>query len=257
MRNLTQSLETLRRQRTAFSEAVENVLRDVRSENNEYGNLPPNLVASLDQGCGENEDVEQVVRSHRCLEMPLLHCRAPAPTGGVQRVMAKRFFVTYQVLEGAGAADESEIDPWLDRLSPGSHRLAEDEMQGRTGRRGEPCWWTFKEQARPTPDDGSTYARELALGAAQCRQAGEDGALVEISFEGRSVEPLFKPTSLEGFGPDTLFRPELTGADHGRTAPVDVDDRGWPELVGASHRYEEILEPEAELEVLVLPYGDE
>ncbi len=257
MENLVQALEALRRQQAAFSQAVENVLLDVRSEESVHGNLSPNLVASLDQGCTGSDTVEPVVRAHRFLETPLLHRRAPAPAAGVQRLMAKRFFVTYQVLEGTGAADESEIDAWMDQLGPGSHRLPEDALLGRTGTAGEPCWWTFQEDGHPVPGDGETYARELALGNHQCRQAVVDGAVVEVRVESRAVEPLFKPTSLEGFGPETPFRPELTGADHGRTAPNDAGLRGRPELVGSSHGYGEVLEPGSELEVKVLTYRDD
>ncbi len=77
---------------------------------------------------------------------------------------------------------------------------------------------------------------------------------MEVTLESDSVDPLYKPTSLEGFRPDTLFRPELTGRDYGRTVPADVALGGRPELVSESHAYEDILEPGSIVEVLVLQF---
>ncbi len=253
MQNLSQALETLRQQQPSFSQASDNVVADVRSEENPHGNLSPNLVDAMDRCCGDGQEVEGVAREHRFLDQPLLHRRAPTPAS-VKRVMAKRFFITYQVLEGVGAADEAEIDAWMDELAVGSHRIPEEDLAGRTGAPGEPCWWTFEEADHPTPGDGRVYVAELALGWVQCRQAERDGGVAEVALDGEAVEDFFKPTSLEGFGPDTPFRPELTGADHGRTVPPFPELRGRPELVGTSHAYEEILEPGTEVEVAVLPF---
>ncbi len=172
--------------------------------------------------------------------------------------MSRATFVIHHVLTGSshltGSSELAECDAWNSTLQPGTHRLEDHKLQGRTARVEGACWWTFDESGRPGPEDGRSYLRELALGVVEDRKAAVDGFVVEVRLAEGKVGPLFKPTALEGFSSNTLFRPELTGADHGRTAPSDAQDRSRPEIVGASQAYWDILDPGEELEIEVLSY---
>ena len=167
--------------------------------------------------------------------------------------MAQSDFVRYHVLRGA--ADQSEMGYWVRRLQPGSHRLDGSDLRGWTGRVGGPCWWNLEESERPPPSGGRAYVAELALGESQRDQAEVDGAVVEVTIDRDAVsDQYFKPTALEGFAPDTPFRPELKGAEYGRTVPEDRQLRGWPEAVSESAEYVDILDEDDEIGVRVLTY---
>ncbi len=259
MQKLRDSLEALSLGDNSFRQAVENVLADVRSDENPHGNLAPNLISLLEECCDGSGSVEQHVWDHQFLQEPLLHCSSPLrPT--LRRAMAWRWFITYQVLSGSGApsaADESEIDAWKHRLPAGRCGPLETRtLLGRTGKEDRPCWWTFDHPDCTVEEDGWCYAHQLSLGPSDIEQARLDEALVEVSIHGESVGPIFKPTSLEGFWPYTLFRPELTGADHGRTVPAEPGFAGRPEVVSASQAYSEVAKTTEEIEVRILPYRE-
>ena len=79
--------------------------------------------------------------------------------------------------------------------------------------------------------------------------------MTEATIPSRALGlPLFKPTSLEGFAGNTRFRPELTGADYGRTVPPKRPSSGRPELVSSGFRYDEAGDEDFDVEVRVLPY---
>jgi hypothetical protein len=236
-----------------YSQAVTNVRADIRSVASPHGNLRGELVASLDARCGAGASLHDVVPEHRAIARPDLHSVATPPTL-VRRAMARSDFVVYHILAG-GAADLSERDVWIEHLTPGDHTLTGADLAGRTGASGRPCWWTFDEPERALPTRGGSYAQELALAAGTFAKILADGALVELSVPSAAAAPAyFKPTSLEGFAPDTPFRPELSGAPHGRTAPADPQLTGWPEIVSASVAYSDILEEDAEVTLRVLEY---
>lgn len=254
MEHLRRSLEALRASEPEFHQAVENVFDDVASPGNPHGNLGSNLVAALESRARSGGDARQTVREHECLEKPSLHRRV-SPPREVRRAMAPRHFVVYHVLEGSGSADESEVEAWLRVLTPGNHRLAKDDLGGRTSAPGRPCWWSGAEPDHPSPATGETYVHELALGEIQCQQAEQDGAVVEVTLLSEWVgEHFFKPTALEGFGPRTRFRPELTGSPWGRTVPTRPELRGRPELVSPGAAYREILKEGDEIAIAVLSF---
>jgi hypothetical protein len=252
MQKLLDSLEALRQSDDSFRQAVENILVDMRSEANPYGNLAPDLVVSLDECSNGSKPVEDVIQEHQFLKKPEMH-RSSEVKPMLRRAMAWRWFITYQVLSGS-ATDESEIDAWRPRLEVGSRcQLFIRTLLGRTGKEGQPCWWTFDLPGCAVEEDGWCYALQLALGPSDLEQAQLDEKLVEVSIAGESVGELYKPTALEGFGPNTLFRPHLTDVDYGLTAPRPGQE-GRPEVVSASQAYHEVAGTTREIEVRVLPY---
>ncbi|NJL27869.1 MAG: hypothetical protein HC897_08200 [Thermoanaerobaculia bacterium] len=254
MEHLRRSLEALRASKPEFRQAVENVFEDVASPENPHGNLGAGLVAALDHHASAFTDAQRTIEEHGCIEKPSLHRRV-SPPGQVLRVMAPRHFVVYHVLESSGSADESEVGAWLLALTPGHHYLAKDDLAGRTGAPGRPCWWTFEEADHPAPSTGETYVHELGLGEIQCRQAEQDGAVVEVTLLSERVGGgFFKPTALEGFGSMTRFRPELSGSAWGRTVPDRPELRGRPELVSSGAAYREVLADADEIAVRVLSF---
>jgi hypothetical protein len=252
VQDFLQRLAALRQRNPAFKKAVDNVRADIRLETNPHGNLSTDLVASIDDDCRTGKPVERAIEDHWSTNSPRLHRRC-LPPSRVRRVMARSDFVSYHVLRGS--ADQSETELWTQLLSPGEHKFDGSDFSGRTGPAGRPCWWSFEEAERPISTEGRLYVAELALGESQRRRAERDRAVVEVVLDAdRASDRYNKPTSLEGFGPDTPFRPELSGMEYGRTAPADPQLHGWPEVVSSSAEYLEIFEEDTDVEVRVLSY---
>ena len=256
MKNLLASLEDLRRLDPTYHQAVENVLGDVCSTGNPHGNLKDDLVRELDDCCcAPPRPVTELVREHCCIKKPALH-REASPGPILRRALPLSQFVGYHLV-GTGAALEADVDDFLSVCPIGSaSRLLCENLKGSTGAPTRPSWWTFDEPGRDLETDGWAYARQLALGEVTLEAAEEDGALVELEMETHALGRVFKPTSLEGFGPNTPFRPELTGADHGRTVPEDPAHIGRPEVVSASQTYSRLAVHIDEVAVRVLPYNE-
>lgn len=235
-----------------YTQAVENVRDDLHSAQNPHGNLGRNLVSALEAACQAGTEVEDAIKEHLSTERPDLHRECQASTQ-VRRVMSRSDFVDYHVLRGA--TDQSERDPWIQLLTPGEYLFDGGDLNGSTGRPDGLAWWAVEESGRPAPNDGRRYVAELALGEGQRLKAQSDGAVVEVTLDADlASDRYFKPTALEGFGPNTPFRPELGGAAHGRTAPDDPRLQGWPEAVSESGSYVHILDEDDEIGVRVLTY---
>ncbi|NJL27674.1 MAG: hypothetical protein HC897_07125 [Thermoanaerobaculia bacterium] len=254
MKKLLQELESLRQGRTDLGQAIANVRADIQSPENPHGNLTPPLVLALEQACSMRQTAQEAIADHRSDARPALH-RQCAPTERVSRAMARSDFISYHVLGRLPSALANE-SYWATHLAAvGTQQLEGPHFRGRTGCEGQPCWWRLEETGRRPPEDGRAHATALALSEDTHRRAEKDGALVEVTLASDlAADVFFKPTSLEGFGANTLFRPELTGSSHGRTVPTDPALTGWPEAVSRSAAYEEILGEDTEVTVRVLPY---
>ena len=232
------------------------MLADVCSADNPHGNLKENLVRELDDCCGGSRPVTELVQEHSCLKRPLLHRAASPPGPMLRRALPLSEFVVYHLV-GTGAALEASIDDFLAECPIGfSAQKPCNVFKGATGPAGRPSWWTFDESDADPETDDWAYARQLALGETTRERADEDGALVEVAVESHALDRVYKPTSLEGFGRNTPFRPELTGADHGRTVPADPAHAGRPEVVSASQTYSRLAINIDEVAVRVLPYNE-
>jgi len=132
--------------------------------------------------------------------------------------------------------------------------LEMDELQGTTGRPEEPTWWTFYEKTCDAPGTGESYMHELALSESEIKTAEQDNTVVELSIDAEILgEPLYKPTALDSFIPDTKFEPELTGKTCGYTVPQNPGLQSRPELVSSSVSYRR-LNMNTILTVKKIPY---
>ncbi len=253
MKRFRSRLEELRNEDPRFDQAVDNALRDVQSAENPHGNLTPPLVVALDGRCHDDVPLEPVIGEHCCNRRPELHRRSEPTPDPVRRVMPRSDFIQYHLL-GPGAANEESLDHYRRQFAPGRHQESTVDWGGSSGLPDRPSWWTFEEEGRAAPADGKTLLLELALGERARDLAERDGAVVDLGISPGELEvEFFKPTSLEGFGPETLFRPELSEAPYGRTEPVDEELEGRPEIVSRSFRYDDLRE-ELPVEVRVLNF---
>ncbi len=251
MEKLRRRLENLRRDDPRYAQAIENVLRDVRSEDNPHGNLTPPLVDALDGSCGTDTVAEEVIAEHCCNRRPELHRRAEPTPDPLRRAMPRSDFIQHHLL-GPGAANEEELDHYHRQFPAGRHRRSTVDWSGSSGRPERPCWWTCEEDGQTADDDGETLLQGLALGERALDLAARDGAVVDLGLPSADLEaPIFKPTSLEGFGPETLFRPDLSDSPYGRTCPTAEHLEGRPEMVSRGFRYDDLREElTAEIRVL-------
>lgn len=256
MEHLLRALAALERDDPAYAQAIANVRADIRSDASPHGNLGPHAVTALDAACELGRGATEAISEHQAIVRPDLHQPAMPPIR-VRRALARSDFVVYQVIgqDDDSAEKMQDRHVWEAALTNGVHRFGVTTLRGWTGRREGSCWWSFDEAGRPTPDEAHAYVAELALSARTASNIADEHVVVEVSLPAAVASArYFKPSALEGFGPDTRFRPELSGAAYGRTVPDDGSLRGWPEVVSASAAYSDILGENDEVEVRVLPY---
>jgi hypothetical protein len=115
-------------------------------------------------------------------------------------------------------------------------------------------WWTFDVADAPSRLDPQRYMEELALPQHEIDRALADGLAVELILPSDAIAgPFFKPTAVDGFCTETRFRPELTGAQYGRTVPVGRDQTPRPETVARSQDYESVGSEDTQITINPLP----
>ncbi len=118
-----------------------------------------------------------------------------------------------------------------------------------------PCWWTWHIAGLTAPADGATYLAELAVGDGERGRADTDGCVVEVWVPPAELgEPLYKPSALDAFEPDSGFAPDLSDAAHGWTRPLATGLQPRPELVSRAVAYPRLGPGADPLTVVVHPY---
>jgi len=236
----------------AYRQAVENVFQDIRSAGNPNGNIEPKRAEILADMCHSDPSLPLPDAIAKCqtIERPDLAEPIQRPDAPLRRVMSLTCFITYHLLHTPGRradinSDAEELKESLKMDIVARNKPEEYDIEnflGGTGKRNTPTWWTFREDDdRPTKGDCEQYLRELALHEMTIKEAMNDSMAIEVIVPGEIIpEPLYKPCALDSFQEETRFRPDLSNAPFGRTAPVDPGLVGYPELISKSFPYQEM-----------------
>lgn len=252
-------LSALVNQEPDMKKAAENIKKDCRSKDQPNGNIKEPVLESICEICGahnddENDHLEEVVKNHRSIHKPGFYEPVSPPANELlRRVTSLHSFILYHILEsfrgsnlaGIGYDKHSYVSmkkkQLKERLENGDDLLKPDELEGSTGKHGDPTWWTFYEAGLDSPGNGEMYMKELALSDHELEKAAIDNAVVESSIDSDSLaNPLFKPTALDAFSPGTQFEPELSGKAYGYTSPPEPGLQSRPEIVSTSIPYRDL-----------------
>lgn len=251
-----------------YGVAVANIRQDLHGTGNPCGNVTEAAHDALKSECAKYSPTA-TDHLHDAIARHLSFCTAAGCSASTVTETPLRTVVPYVVYwqyhmrapdEGRGApaedpasSDESSLN--LDLAAA----LAEPEndvdvilLRGGTGRVDRATWWSF---GRAAPATGREYVEELALPGSTLVQLAEASAIVEIQV-GRDAlpEPLYKPSSLDGFCAGSRFKPDLTDTPHGWTDPKDGYEKR-PEVVSRAFRYARLKGKASALKVTTLPYG--
>ncbi|MCP4698253.1 MAG: hypothetical protein GY862_15575 [Gammaproteobacteria bacterium] len=233
-----------------MAQAVKNIKTDCYSPSNPNGNITQAVMDSMEGECGKNPlpSIEDTVNEHQTLKKPALYTKmnGKLPVKELKRVMSLTSFVTYHI-NNSSAAPFAKLanaptllkDYKAEFKKTPAQKFPIDELEGSTGRLDAPSWWTFQESGvPPLSNDPETYAQEMALGKRERERIKKDGMAVEITLTATELgESLYKPSALDGFEENTLFRPETSGLDYGRTHPVHAKLQSRPEIISPSKQY--------------------
>jgi hypothetical protein len=239
--------------------AIENIGLDMHGDSNQYGNITSVAQKSLDDCCGSSHvgscnDVEKLVRDHQSHQKASGATARNKPEDDLRRVVPFHTFVDHHYKGGVKALAN------LVRVGAvNTTTIPIEAMRGGTGRDTAPSWWTF---GLPHPRNGQQYAAELALTIEHSHpnDAPADAAMIKgvVEVRIRSSEfpkDVFKPSALDGFCPDSKFKPDLSPSTHGWTKPDMAKDglARRPELVSQSFSYSEIKR-NIDLDITYLSY---
>jgi len=235
----------------AYRAALDNVGADFGSN----GNVSAEGRAALRALCAGGVSADRMDKG--CLNViRQLHSPNPdahAPTrnasGPFFRAVTPDEFLRYHLGGAAKTEGERELDlrAAIDRASAAFgrgeiRRVPRVVMQGATGRRDSPTWWTI-DPPLATTESGKTWFSGIALHENALPSARRKG--LTLLSVGSLPVPLHKPTAFDGFCANSPFYPELTGKPHGLTKPRPIDGATGPafkEFVSRSFSYSEIRE---------------
>lgn len=248
-----------------FGDAVDNVLRDFRSDDNRYGNITKAAQQSIARGCAASSDtdvahLERMIDSHLSFKAASGCEPRKKPMEPLRTVVPCVVFVDHHL---AGPKDPQTGS--LETIRNIRHLTSAQREDvpigmfcGRTYREGHSTWWSF---GPANFDCGRDCVAALALPDETVHLSENCGGIVEVAIPAEAMaEPLYKPTSLDGFGPQTKFKPNLTDDPWGLTAPEPLGPHGSQgpqarrELVSNSFRYTEIEGKTACLTITIFPF---
>ncbi|MBF0495396.1 MAG: hypothetical protein HQK58_02290 [Deltaproteobacteria bacterium] len=113
-------------------------------------------------------------------------------------------------------------------------------------------WWTFEtsDLELVPPATGEDYMKELALSAREMDN-GKNTAVIELEITVEGLDSkVYKPTALDGFCSNTLFKPELTDRPYGLTCTAETGIKFRPEVISASKRYRDLKTKQVRLTII-------
>jgi len=257
--HLFNQLNTLGGKNPPLTGAVENIKKDWQSAFQPHGNIRPPVSDSLCESCkpyaaNATDHLEKAVKEHQSIHKPKDFTDiSSAIAGPLRRAVTLSDFLHYHINESfrgknlfGQSFDRHGSIPilkreYLARLANGQAVLEIDELNGSTGPADKPNWWTFFIDTDDIPVSGETYMKELALDVRQIEEAERDKLVLEVLIPTEILNrPLFKPTALDAFVPETKFAPELTGYIYGNTKPDEPALQSRPETVGEPVTYRDL-----------------
>jgi hypothetical protein len=241
----------------SYTQAVKNLKDDCCPDN---GNIPQTVVASINRCCEQRgndyKGILSIVKQHGVLEKPEFYATVSfadcnSADGKLRRLVPIRDFVIHHIGvsdDSAAARKENDLESRIQRYKTMLQiEWNSDDLNGWTGDPETVSWWTFNLIGSTPIPDALEYVNQLAIQWSEQTQKdlGKDQMIVEIIIDAGQVGELYKPTALESFQENTLFRPGAKDIPYGMTCPrclsessTRVDPLGRPELISRSICYQ-------------------
>lgn len=256
-------LQTLQTGDVRYERACTNLIDDICDPQQQpHGNIPALIADVLVKACATYPDdhvlhLDETIVGHCACNHPEGYTAAPPPPVPLRRVVAWTNYVKYHLLSPKNLDGRSQAR-LLRRAAPPAagtvNSLPAERLRGYTGRDGRPCWWAFLAVETVQPADGERYMQALALGENEITLAEKDGYAVEIRLDVQDLkQPLYKPSALDGFCPNSHFCPDWSDKPHGLTQPLAPGLEPCPELVSKALAYAN-LAPNSQVTITVMSY---
>ena len=250
----------------SYQQAAANVLVELDSD---LGNIPQPVIQGLERSitpamaaASQGQTWQAVADVHHCLRREKDFTPRKPPVDKVSVVMpySYLFLAAPSTFVGGGFTRARQLRRSL--RQPASHQPSTEEAleaQDLPGTSGHPraTWWTFSPSDQdPWSGTGEDYMRALALSPDRLDQAREDGYVAVLTVRHSSLDThLYKPSSLNGYGPDSQFRPDLSQAEHGYTAPLPPYPR-QPELIGTTRTWHMLDKQHDKIHVTIYHFSE-
>jgi|GEM_PF-5542690 len=226
----------------AYKRTLDNITSDRHHpDHNPHGNIGQATQAAIEGMCAGKPPTATahlvgVVEAHYSYQPRAERPGCTTRDGKVIRtVVPKDIFVAHHLM--SALEDLFHSDALTSTGGNGETTVPAAALGGRTQREKAPTWWTF---GGPEPRCGRAYVEDLALPRTTINKAESAGAVVEIALPATALSvPLHKPSSIDGYGAWSRFKPDLTACSHGMSDP-DPGFRPRAELVSESLAYQEI-----------------
>lgn len=221
-----------------YGAAINNIESDFHHpQKNRHGNITLPAQDSVRVACAPypetaTDHLDGVIADHRSSARCAQRAAVPKQTAGgvVRTVLPRDHFILWHLNATADLA--AQIDD-LKHLA--NDHIPLSQFKGRTHAEHRLTWWTFD---GGLPSSAEAYVEELALPEQTIEAANRCGGIIEVEIPSEIVPNAFhKPSSLDGFGPETPFVPDNSPNPWGITAPKKSGFQGRKELVTESFAY--------------------
>ena len=262
MPKLTAALDKLASTNPPYQQAALNCQLDLRSENNPHGNIPEAVTTKLKQNLEQAAEApdstqwQQWVKQHNCLGISEHYQSVEPDCQQLVKVMSYRYFKR-QASKAKSASRPQALPSYSVQrqqsaeLSAYKPMAGEDyreqkfkgrELEGSSGNPADASWWGFDTDEQELDYQyANQYMQALALSPRQIDQARLDGFALLVSINRADLQQnLYKPSALNAFVADTLFRPDLSARNYGLTAPVNKAYPPVAEVVSATIEWQQL-----------------
>ena len=262
MPNLTAALDNLASTNPPYQQAALNCQRDLRSASNPHGNIPEAVTTKLKQKIEQAVEApdstqwQQWAKHHNCLGLPEHYQSVEPDCQQLVKVMSYRHLkrqaskaksasrpqaLPSSSIQRQQAAELSAYKPAADEVYREQEHRGR-ELEGSSGNPKDASWWSFTTAEQKLEYQyADEYMRALALSPRQIDQARLDGFALLLSIDRADLQrSLYKPSALNAFAADTLFRPDVSTNNYGLTAPVKKTYPPVAEVISATIEWRQL-----------------
>ena len=262
MPKLTAALDKLASTNPPYQQTALNCQRDLRSESNPHGNIPEAVTTKLEQQLEQAVEApdsaqwQQWAQQHNCIGLPKHYQSVEPNCQRLVKVMSYRH-LKRQASKAKSASRPQALPSYSVQrqqsaeLSAYKPMASEDyreqkfkgrELEGSSGNPADASWWGFDTDEQELDYQyANQYMQALALSPRQIDQARLDGFALLVSINRADLQQnLYKPSALNAFVADTLFRPDLSARNYGLTAPVNKAYPPVAEVVSATIEWQQL-----------------
>ena len=262
MTKITTALGNIAQTNLEYRQAALNCQMDLCSENNPHGNIPAEVTTKLEQqldeaaGSPDGTQWQQWAKQHNCLGIPEHYQSVEPDCQRLVKVMSYRHLKrrankaesvsrpqalpSYSV-QRQQAAELPAYKPMADEEYR-EQKFKGKELEGSSGNPADASWWGFATAEQNLEYHcANDYMQAVALSPRQIDQARLDGFALLVSIDRADQQQnLYKPSALNAFVADTLFRPDISGKNYGLSAPLSKAYPPVAEVVSATIEWRQL-----------------